>query len=672
MSRSSRKTSTKLPENLARRVWVRNVRPSVDEGEFPIKRTVGEKVRVAADVFCDGHDAIAAILRWRPASKRKWREERMRPGPNDVWTAGFRIDTLEPYEYTVVARVDPFATWCDWLRRKHEVGQDVESELLEGAELIEAAARRASGAGARRLKEAAGALRSAEATDERVRRALEPALAKRMERHPDTARDSEYERVLRVDVNRERARFGAWYEMFPRSCGPDPRRGGTFREAEARLPAIARMGFDVLYLPPIHPIGTTNRKGPNNSLEAGPQDPGSPWAIGAAEGGHTAVHPELGTLADFDRFVKAAARHGLEVALDIAFQCSPDHPWVREHPEWFRHRPDGTIRFAENPPKKYQDIYPINFDTESWKPLWKALRDVVLFWCERDVRIFRVDNPHTKSIRFWGWLIEEVKRDYPETIFLSEAFTRPKVMYALAKVGFDQSYTYFTWRNSRHELTEYLTELTRTEVADFLRPNFFANTPDILPEYLQYGGRPAFLTRLVLAATLAANYGIYSGFEVCENEPVRPGSEEYLDSEKYQIRHRDWSREGNIVDFITRVNRIRNENPALASNDSLRFHPSDNEQILCYSKATDDLSNIVLVVVNLDPHHVHHGWVEVPVDEFGIGEHETYQVHDLVGEGRYLWNGRRNYIRLDPHSAPAQIYRLRRRTRTEHDFDYFL
>jgi len=655
----------KLAEEQRRRVWIRNVRPNVDGGEFPIKRTVGESVAVEADVFADGHDRLEVVLRWRPVSKRKWRERRMRPRPNDVWTAEFRIEDLEPHEYTVEAWIDEFASWRDWLHRKRLAGQEVESELLEGAALVERASKRASGGDTRWLARAADRLRGEQSADERARHGLDEELADRMRRWPDRSRATEHERILRVDVNRERARFGAWYEMFPRSAG-------TLRDAEERLPAVARMGFDVLYLPPIHPIGVTARKGPDNSLECGPDDPGSPWAIGSSQGGHTAVHPDLGTIEDFERFVGAAASHGLEIALDIAFQCSPDHPWVEEHPQWFKTRPDGTIKHAENPPKKYQDIYPIDFDTDDWKTLWRALLDVVRFWCERGVRIFRVDNPHTKPIRFWGWLIGKVKKAYPETIFLSEAFTRPKVMYALAKVGFDQSYTYFTWRNTKDELTEYLTELTRPPVVDFLRPNFFANTPDILPEYLQYGGRPAFVTRLVLAATLAANYGIYSGYELCENEAVRPGSEEYLDSEKYQIRRRDWDREDSLAELIGRVNGIRRENPALGLNHRLRFHPTDNEQILFYSKTTDDLSNIVLVVVNLDPHHTHHGWIEVPIDELGIAEHEAYQAHDLIGDGRYLWSGRRNYVRLDPHGSPAQIFRLRRRTRSEHDFDYFM
>jgi starch synthase (maltosyl-transferring) len=664
-------TNDTLPEDLARRVWVRNLRPRVGDGEFAVKRTVGETVEVTADVFCDGHDRLAAVVRWKADSEREWREVPMRPEPNDVWRASFTVESQEPHRFGVLAWVDHFATWRDALEKKFQASQDVGSELLEGAALIESAASRASRPDRDPLNESAAALRSDAPQPDRVERAHDSELRAQMRRWDARANATASEREHRIEVARERARFSAWYELFPRSTSGDPKRGGTFRDAEARLPEIADMGFDVVYLPPVHPIGRTNRKGANNTLEAGPQDPGSPWAIGAAEGGHKSVHPDLGTLDDFDRFVRSAEGHGLEVALDIAFQCSPDHPWVREHPEWFKHRPDGTIKFAENPPKQYQDIYPLNFDTAEWRSLWNELKSVVTFWIDHGVRIFRVDNPHTKPLRFWGWLISEVKARHPDVIFLSEAFTRPKVMYALAQVGFDQSYTYFTWRNTKQELIDYFTELTRTEVRDFFRPNAWPNTPDILPEYLQLGGRSAFMSRLVLAATLAASYGIYGGYELFESEGL-PGREEYRDSEKYQIKPRDWSKPGNLVRFISRINRIRRENPALAYDHRLQFHPSDNDQILFYGKTTEDLSNIILVAVNLDPHHTHDGWVEVPVEELGIGAGQSYQVHDLIGEGRYLWSGARNYVRLDPSSSPAQILRVRRRVRTERDFDYFM
>jgi starch synthase (maltosyl-transferring) len=654
-----------------RRVWIENVRPRVDCGEFPVKRTVGERVVVTADVLTDGHDRLAAVLRWRRAGESAWREEPMQPLGNDVWQATFGIEVLERHEYTVAAWVDAFGSWREALQKKSAAAQDVASELECGAALIRLAARRADEPDRSALAALADELSSSALQEERVERALGHDLLGLVLRWPDRTAETVHERVYGVDVHRERAGHGAWYELFPRSCSPEPGRHGTLRDAERRLPAVARMGFDVLYLPPIHPIGRVNRKGRDNRLECAPGDPGSPWAIGSSEGGHDALHPELGTLEDFERFRGAAEALGLELALDLAFQCAPDHPWVAAHPQWFHKRPDGTIQYAENPPKRYEDIYPLRFDGEDSRALWEELRRVVLVWCERGVRIFRVDNPHTKPLAFWQWLIPEIKRVHPETIFLSEAFTRPKVMYALAKVGFDQSYTYFTWRNTKPEIRAYLTELTGSEVREFFRPNFFANTPDILPEYLQFGGRAAFMTRLVLAATLGASYGIYSGFELCESE-ARPGSEEYVDSEKYEIKHRDWDRPGNLREYITRMNTIRRENPALLSNAGLRFLESESEQILFYTKVDPGSTNVVLVAVNLDPHHTHQGWVEVPIEDWGIGEQETYQVHDLIGTARYLWHGRRNPVRLDPQQSPAQVFKLRRRGRSERDFDYFI
>jgi starch synthase (maltosyl-transferring) len=432
------------------------------------------------------------------------------------------------------------------------------------------------------------------------------------------------------------------------------------------------MGFDVLYLPPIHPIGRTHRKGANNAVVAEPGDPGSVWAIGAEEGGHTDVHPELGTLADFRALVVAAADHGLEVAMDLAFQCTPDHPWVKAHVDWFRRRPDGSIQYAENPPKKYQDIYPLDFETGHWAELWEGLTDVVRFWIDQGIRIFRVDNPHTKPFGFWEHLITTVKRTHPDVIFLAEAFTRPKVMYRLAKLGFSQSYTYFTWRNTKWELTEYLTELTRTDVREYFRPSFWPNTPDILNEYLQLGGRPAFVTRLVLAATLAASYGIYGpAFELCVREPFAPGSEEYLHSEKYEIRRWELDRPDNLRDLIACLNRIRKENPALQTDWGLRFHHIDNDHLIAYTKESADGANVLLVVVNLDPHHAQSGWLDFPAQDFGLDPREPYQLHDLLTNAHYLWHGSRNYIGLDPHAVPAHVFRLRRRAHSERDFDYF-
>jgi starch synthase (maltosyl-transferring) len=568
--------------------------------------------------------------------------------------------------------VDRFGSWRNEVKKKVAAEQDVSSELLEGALLVREAKERARRVDAQWLDAQACYLGDGKEGTLRLERALSGELREMMDRFADRSEAINYDKILRVDVERERALYGAWYEMFPRSAGTDTHRSATFREAEVRLPGIAAMGFDVVYLPPIHPIGKTHRKGPNNVLRGGPKDPGSPWAIGSDEGGHKAVEPGLGTLADFDHFVEAADKEGLEIALDLAYQCSPDHPYVREHPEWFRHRPDGSIKYAENPPKKYQDIYPLDFECENWRALWEELKTVVLFWIERGVRIFRVDNPHTKTFGFWEWMISEVRRTHPGVIFLSEAFTRPKILRHLAKIGFSQSYTYFTWRNTKAELVDYLTELMQTPAHDYMRPNFFANTPDILHEYLQFGGRPAFQIRLVLAATLGASYGIYGPpFELCVTDAV-PGTEEYQDSEKYQIRVWDWDRSGNIKELIARVNRIRRDNPALHTNRNLEFHHVDNEQLLFYTKATPDLSNIILVVVNLDPHYTQSGWVRVPLSRLGIEGSGVYQVHDLLGDGRYLWHGEVNYVQLDPSISPSHIFRLRRKIKTEHDFDYFI
>jgi starch synthase (maltosyl-transferring) len=653
-------------------VIVEGVTPEIDDGRFPIKRTPGEEVVVGADVFTDGHDVVAAVVRYRHVASPEWSEVGMTPEVNDRFTGRFPVTEVGQYEYTIQAWVDRFASWRRDLAKKAEAKQDVTSELLEGAALVSEAAHRAGGADAEWLRGEAEAVGRGREVAARVEAALDPTLAAVMARHADRGAAVTYDRVLAVRVDRERARFGAWYEVFPRSTAAEPGRHGTFKDLEKRLPYIAGMGFDVLYLPPIHPVGKSFRKGPNNSLTAGPDDPGSPWGIGGPEGGHKAVNPRLGTLADFDHLVAAARAHGLEITLDVAFQCSPDHPYVREHPEWFRHRPDGTIKYAENPPKKYQDIYPLDFECADWQALWQELLSVVLFWAERGVRVFRVDNPHTKPFHFWEWLIARAQERYPDAIFLSEAFTRPKVMKYLAKGGFTQSYSYFTWRNTKPELSAYFTELTQTEVRETMRPNLFANTPDILPEYLQYGGPGAFQIRLVLAATLGASYGIYGPpFENCVGQAARHGSEEYLDSEKYQVRHWDWEKPNVFREFIGLVNRIRRENPALQYDDRLRFYPTDNEQILFYGKTAPDLSNIILVAVNLDPHHAQSGWVRVPLGELGLGPGDSYQAHDLLTDARYLWHGESNYVLLDPRSAAAHILRVRRRVKTERDFDYF-
>jgi starch synthase (maltosyl-transferring) len=640
-----------LDPQMLRRVVVENVRPQVDGGRFPIKRVVGESVIVTADVFADGHDVLAAALLYRRAGADEWQEAPMLALGNDAWQAMFAVDALGQYEYTVEAWIDRFASWRHEISKKFGAGQDVASELLEGAAILDSA-----GGGDSRISDVQQLLADASQDQGiRVAAALGEALAEAMSARPDRSRSTRFDRVLRVMVERERARFGAWYEMFPRSAGTDPSKSGTFDDAAGRLPYIAAMGFDVLYLPPIHPIGRSFRKGPNNTLTPGPNDPGSPWAIGSEEGGHMAVEPGLGTIEDFDRLVETARRHDIEIALDLAYQASPDHPYVREHPEWFKQRPDGTIKYAENPPKKYQDIYPINFESEAWPELWTELKRIIEFWAAHGVKIFRVDNPHTKSFRFWEWALADVKRQYPDTIFLSEAFTRPKVMRYLAKSGFSQSYTYFTWRNTREELTEYFTELTQTDVRDYMRPNLFANTPDILHEYLQRGGRPAFQVRLVLAATLGASYGIYSGYELSENVPVREGSEEYLNSEKYEIRPRNFDQPASLAELIGRINRIRREHPALQHDWGLQFHSTDNPQLICYSKRSVDGTDLLLMVVNLDPFNTQHGFIQLPLVDWQLTPHSALEVHDLLSNERYYWRGEWNYVRLDPQAVVAHI-----------------
>jgi len=658
-----------LPHEGRQRVVIARLVPEIDCGRFAVKRIVGDEMTVEADIFTDGHDAIAAVLRYRGPGQEPWHEVPFTFVTNDRWRASFLLAELGVWEYTAVAWIDRFATWQRDLRKRLEAGQDVTVDLLIGAELIESYAGSAPEEEARWLREVAAELRSGPGAAEL---AFLPDLTERMRQADPRLFAVSYPRVLRIVVDRERARFSTWYELFPRSCASEPGRHGTFRDCEAWLPHIAELGFDVLYLPPIHPIGRTHRKGKNNSLVAGPDDPGSPWAIGSEEGGHDAIHPQLGTLDDFRAFIARARDYGIEIAMDLAFQCSPDHPYVRQHPEWFRKRPDGTIQYAENPPKKYQDIYPFDFESPAWRELWLELLRVVRFWIEQGIRIFRVDNPHTKPFAFWEWLIGEIKRDYPEVIFLSEAFTRPKVMYHLAKLGFTQSYTYFAWRNTKHELESYFTELTQTEVREFFRPNLWPNTPDILTEYLQTGGRPAFLIRLILAATLGASYGIYGPpYELCEATPLAPGSEEYLNSEKYEIRHWKLDAPHSIAPVIARVNRIRREHPALQQDWTLRFHPVDNEQLIAYSKTSPDKRDVIITVVNLDPHHRHAGWVTLDLAALGLPYDVPYQVHDLLTDERYIWHGAHNYVELDPHVMPAHIFVVRQRVRTEHDFEYY-
>ena len=660
------------PSEGRRRVVIERVSPQIDCGRFAIKRVAGETVTVEADVFADGHDRVACRIVFGLENEES-QSSPMQPLINDRWRGEFTAGKVGRYRYTVEGWIDHFASWRSGLEKKISAAQDVRVDLLIGAELIEGAAARARGDDAQFLSSWARRLRQNSGSASEAGHALEEELLRTMERYPDLAFANRYEKELALVVDREKAAFSAWYEVFPRSCSPQPGRHGTFRYCEEWLPYIASMGFDVVYLPPVHPIGHSFRKGKNNSIVAQPDDVGSPWAIGSEEGGHKSIHSALGTLEDFHHFVSKAKEHGLEVALDIAFQGTPDHPYVREHREWFRERPDGTVQYAENPPKKYQDIYPLDFETADWRALWQELKSVFDFWIDRGVHMFRVDNPHTKPFAFWEWVIGELNRSHPDVLFLAEAFTRPHVMHRLAKLGFSQSYTYFTWRNTKQELTDYFSELTQTELREYFRPNLWPNTPDILSEFLQVGGRAAFMVRLILAATLGASYGIYApAFELCENVPVQPGSEEYMNSEKYELKHRDLQSAASLKDLIARVNAIRKSNRALHRNRNLRFHDTDNPALLCYSKATEDRSNVIVTIVNLDCFNVQTGWVHLDLGSLGLDAEHAYQAHDLVGGGRYLWQGPRNYVALTPESLPAHILRLRRWVRTERDFDYYL
>jgi starch synthase (maltosyl-transferring) len=653
------------------RAVIENIEPQIDGGRFPIKRIIGGTVTVEADVFADGHDAVSAAVLYRFCGDQLWSRALLQPLINDRWRGQFTVEHVGTYHYAVTGWIDKFATWTRDLTKRIAANQDIAVDLLSGADLVRDSAARAHGSDRERLYEYEQWLRRnprREQVEAMVQSEELAALMSRWHAAPAVAQSREFE----VTVDRPRAGFSAWYEMFPRSTGA-PGKHGTLKDVEARLPYVASMGFDVLYLPPIHPIGRTHRKGRNNAATTGPGDVGSPWGIGSEEGGHKSIHPELGTLQDFRTLVRAAEKHGIELALDIAFQCSPDHPYVREHPEWFRKRPDGSIQYAENPPKKYQDIYPFDFQTEAWQSLWEELKSVFVYWIEQGVRIFRVDNPHTKPFAFWEWVIGEIRRQHADVIFLSEAFTRSKVMYRLAKAGFSQSYTYFAWRDTKWELTRYMTELTHSSLREFFRPSLWPNTPDILPESLQVGGRAAFMARLVLAGTLSGNYGIYGPpFEHCWSEPREPGSEEYLNSEKYQLHHHDLDRPDSLRHFIARVNNIRRSHPAISHQGELKFHKTDNEQMICYTRSLPDHSDMVLVVVNLDPHYRQSAWIELPITQMQLATGRSYQMHDLLTDSRYLWHGNRNYVELDPATSPAHIFQIRRWMRSERDFEYFL
>jgi starch synthase (maltosyl-transferring) len=638
-------------------VIIEHMQPEIDAGRYPVKRVAGDILEVSADIFKDGHDKIAAVVQYCRDGEDEWQEAEMRLVDNDRWVGHILLPDNSRYRYTVEAFPDRWATWQDEIGKKTAAGQDVALELLEGRAILAEALTRAEDADLAVLDDAIATIDAGKNQAVIVHLLLGPEVEAAMRRSRSRHGAARYERELEVVVDRPAARFAAWYEMFPRSAGHDPTRSATFHEAAERLTAIAAMGFDVVYLTPIHPIGCAFRKGKNNSLDPKSGDPGVPYAIGNVEGGHDAIEPGLGTLDDFRAFVDRATALGMEVALDVALQASPDHPWAREHPEWFTIRPDGSIHFAENPPKKYQDIYPLNFDTPAWRELWLELRRLILFWIEQGVKTFRVDNPHTKPTVFWEWLIDDVQCAHPEVIFLSEAFTRPKVMRSLAKAGFSQSYTYFTWRNFKGELEEYFTELTQSEMNEYYRGNLFPNTHDILPFILQEGGRPAFKMRFALAATLSSLYGIYSGFELCENAAV-PGREEYLNSEKYEYKVWDWDRPGNIIPYISRINAIRREHPALQLYDNLRFYPCDDENIACYGKATADGRDQVIVAVNLDPFDTHESWLHFPLHEWGLEPAQAFQVEDLFTGETHLWH-EHQHLRLDPHDEPARFYAVR-------------
>jgi starch synthase (maltosyl-transferring) len=654
-----------------RRAVIDAVRPCVDGGRYPAKRVTGDRVIVEADIFTDGHDALRCVLMHRKKGARAWEESDMGLINNDLWEGGFVVTELGRYQFTVTAWVDSFLSWRQDLAKRADPA-DVAVALQMGVALIEAAAARAKGVDAKALAAAAKTLAADTDPEKRRAAAIGDELLELMRRHPDRNFATTYPLELEIVVDPPRARASAWYELFPRSTADQPGRHGTFRDCEKRLDYVADLGFDIVYFPPIHPIGRVKRKGRNNTLRAKPDDPGSPWAIGAKEGGHKAVLADLGRLEDFRRLVKAARDRGIAVALDIAFQCAPDHPYVKEHPGWFRHRPDGTVQFAENPPKKYEDIYPFNFECDEWRELWQELKSVFSFWVEQGVTIFRVDNPHTKPFAFWEWAIGELKSEHPELIFLSEAFTRPKIMHRLAKLGFTQSYTYFPWRNTKAELTEYFTELSQSPSRNYFLPNHWPNTPDILTGYLQNGGRPAFMARLVLAATLGANYGIYGpAFEQCENAPREPGAEEYLNSEKYEVRHWNLGAAGNLAPLVKKVNAARRDNPALQQDWNLKFVATDNPELICYGKFTEDRANVILVAVNLNPYYKHAGFIEVPLIDFGIDPERPYVVEDLISGAAYTWQGARNYVELDPTVCPAHVFRLKKRERSEKDFENF-
>ncbi|WP_343855642.1 alpha-1,4-glucan--maltose-1-phosphate maltosyltransferase [Fulvivirga kasyanovii] len=650
-----------------KRVTIENVTPLIDGGKYPIKRTVGERVVVNADIFVDGHDKVEAALLYRKVKKPakgksakagKWTEVPMTFMTNDHWRATFTPEEEGFYEYTIKGWIDYYGTWQDGLKKKFDAKQDIKTELLIGAELMEDGMARVSAPQRKKLEKWVKLFRNGTEDADAVEEALSDDATQAMFVAQEHSFTRTYHRILQVNVERKKALFSTWYEFFPRSASPVKGKHGTFKDCEQVLPEIAKMGFDVIYLPPIHPIGRKHRKGKNNAVTASEGDPGSPWAIGAEEGGHKSINPELGTMDDFTALVKKANELNIEIALDFAIQCSPDHPYVSKHPDWFKWRPDGTIQYAENPPKKYQDVLPVNFETHDWENLWKELKSIIDFWISKGVKIFRVDNPHTKPFTFWEWLIREVRSKHPETIFLAEAFTRPRIMEQLAKIGFTQSYTYFTWRNTSEEFREYLHELTRTEVREYFRPNFWPNTPDILPISLEHKPESAFIARYALAATLSSNCGIYGPlFEFGLNEPY-PGKEEYVDSEKYEIKHWDWKKTTKIKEAISKINKVRKENAALQTTWHVAFCEVDNQQLLCYAKTDQEKQSKMIVAVNLDPEYVQSGWVKVPFEYLDLPVDESFVVHDLLTGNKYTWQNEWNYVELHPQALPVHIFKI--------------
>jgi len=645
-----------MTEQGLQRVIVEHVTPEIDAGRFYVKKTVGDTLSVEADIFTDGHDHIGARLLYKHQDEKKWLYVPMQLINNDRWHASFNLPKTGFYDYTVTGWVDHALTWHHGFEKKYQDAQHMDVELLIGASLLEAMLAVASKADQKKISKIIALMRDESKYDLAVNMVLGKEVHHLIDQYPNLEHATVYSRELKVYVDREKAGFSSWYCFFPRSASPVEGKHGTFKDCEALLPRIAEMGFDVLYFPPIHPIGHNFRKGKNNTVNALPGDDGVPYAIGSEEGGHKDILKDLGTLNDFKHLVKEAAAHGLEIALDFAIQCSPDHPYVKQHPKWFKWRPDGTVQYAENPPKKYQDILPINFENDDWQNLWQELKSILDYWCEQGVRIFRVDNPHTKSFHFWEWCIAEVQKKYPGTIFLSEAFTKPKVMKELAKLGYTQSYTYYVWRNSKHELIEYITELTQTEMKDYFRPNFWPNTHDINPYPLQSGNEPSFITRYFMAATLSSNYGIFGPvYELMYHDPY-PGKEEYLNSEKYEVRHWDWGKRNKLTDVITKVNAARKVNPALQSTNNIRFCEIHNDMLLAYYKRTDD--NHILCVVNLDPYGRQSGHVQIPLYEMGLTPGQDFSVFDILTRRNYIWNQEWNYIELNPWEMPVHLFKI--------------